>query len=358
MSTHHYKLFRLYGYPGFALILYLIMFLINPYERSLQSWKQYSVLDFAFDGLVNIGYAAVIFETGIQLTIRLNKSFPWGRNIWARFIVQLFLHISVISSVFILFFQIPFPNKFDYDQLSFRQAIVFGILFALLATVVFTTEHFFYKWNDARLEASELKTHAIQAQLTALKLQLDPHFLFNNLSTLASLIEENPPTAVRYVVNLSSIYRYMLANRVQDSVPIDTELAFIKAYSFLYQTRYGSGIRINIPDNPPPPNSDIAPLTLQLLVENAVKHNVFSIESPLVIDIYFSENRWIVVRNRHTPKTVKEPGSHMGLKNIRERYELLGNITPVITEKSGFFEVRIPILPHQDSSHPEYKTNV
>jgi hypothetical protein len=271
--------------------------------------------------LVNIGYAAVIFETGIQLTIRLNKSFPWGRNIWARFIVQLFLHISVISSVFILFFQIPFPNKFDYDQLSFRQAIVFGILFALLATVVFTTEHFFYKWND-------------------------------------SLIEENPPTAVRYVVNLSSIYRYMLANRVQDSVPIDTELAFIKAYSFLYQTRYGSGIRINIPDNPPPPNSDIAPLTLQLLVENAVKHNVFSIESPLVIDIYFSENRWIVVRNRHTPKTVKEPGSHMGLKNIRERYELLGNITPVITEKSGFFEVRIPILPHQDSSHPEYKTNV
>jgi hypothetical protein len=344
MTTSAYKLFRLYGYPGIALLLYLIMFLINPYERTFEGWRLYSTMDFVLDGLVTVGYATVIFETGIQLTLKLNRGFPWDRNVRWRFVVQFLLHISIISTIFFLFFQIRFPDKFGYDQLQLRQAVVLGIVFSLLTTTVFAAEHFFYNLKDARLQASEMKQYAVQAQLDALKLQLDPHFLFNNLSTLVSLIEENPALAVNYTVNLASIYRYMLANRTQNIIPLGTELEFIKAYSFLYHVRYGDGIDINISDNVEFKRTGIAPLTLQLLIENAIKHNLFSSESPLIIDICFLEGKWIVVKNNKRPKPVKESGSHMGLKNIRQRYLLLGQREPVIIDEMGTFSVMIPLL--------------
>lgn len=345
MTTSHYKLFRIYGYPGFAVILYLIMILINPYERTLENWKLLSKLERAFDLLVSTGYAVLIFETGIQLTLYLNKKLPWEGRIKTRFTVQTLLHITIITTVFVLFFQIQFPARFQYDQVSFRQSTIIGIIFSLLVTTVFTTEYFFYKWNDGRMEISETRKHAIQAQLDALKLQLDPHFLFNNLSTLASLIEDDQQLAVEYVMNLSSIYRYMLSNRVQNIIRVSEELEFISAYLFLYRIRYGEAIRIVMPDSMTHYDSAIAPLTLQLLVENAIKHNLFSRTAPLVISIFFQDG-CIVVHNNKTPKPAADSSSKMGLKNIRERYILLGHIQPIVSEGVDFFEVRVPLLDH------------
>ena len=189
-----------------------------------------------------------------------------------------------------------------------------------------------------------MRQHATQAQLDALKLQLDPHFLFNNLSTLASLIPDNPALSVDYVIKLSSIYRYMLTNRPQNIISIKAELEFINAYLFLYQTRYGEAIHINISNIEELNNQGIAPLTLQLLIENAIKHNSFSADSPLTIDIFSKDNQWIVVRNNKSLKLTREPGSQLGLKNIRERYLLLGDGEPVINNEEDFFEVKIPLL--------------
>lgn len=343
MNSSHYRLFRIYGYPGFGLILYLIMVLINPYERTLENWKLLSKIDLAFDLIVNVGYAALIFETGIQLTLILNKKFPWEGRVKTRFMVQSLLHVAVITLILVLFFQISFPAKFQYDQLSFRQTTIVGIIFSLLATTVFTMEYFFYKWNDSRMEVSETRKNAIQAQLDALKLQLDPHFLFNNLSTLTSLIEDDQQLAVDYVINLSSIYRYMLSNRVQNTIRVSEELEFITAYMFLYRIRYADAINVVMPQMNTYADKGIAPLTLQLLVENAVKHNLFSRNLPLMIRIYFEEG-WIIVRNNKTPKPVGEPGSRMGLRNISERYLLLGHVAPVVTETADYFQVKVPLL--------------
>lgn len=343
MNSSHYKLFRIYGYPGFGLILYLIMILINPYERTLENWKLLSKLDLAFDLVVNVGYAAVIFETGIQLTLLLNRHFPWENRVKTRFMVQSVVHIAVITLIFAVFFQIQFPAKFQYDQLGFRQSTIVGIIFSLLVTTVFAMEYFFYKWNDSRMEVSETRKNAIQAQLDALKLQLDPHFLFNNLSTLTSLIDEDQQLAVDYVINLSSIYRYMLSNRVQNTIRVSEELEFITAYLFLYRIRYADAISIVMPPLNSYADKGIAPLTLQLLVENAIKHNLFSRNLPLMIRIYFEEG-CIVVRNNRTPKPEGEPGSRMGLKNISERYILLGHVAPVVTETDDYFTVKVPLL--------------
>ncbi len=344
MASLGYKSFRFYGYPAIGLLLYMIMFLITPYERTFRSWKLFSKADFIFDVLVNMAYGVVIFETGIQLTLKLNKQFPWDHNIKTRFLVQFLLHISIISTICVLFFQIRFPSRFAYDQFALRQAVVVGIIFSLLTTAVFAAEHFFYKWNDTRLQASELKQHAVQAQLDSLKLQLDPHFLFNNLSTLVSLIEENPTVAIDFAINFSSIYRYMLTNKTLNIIPLATELEFIEAYSFLYHIRYGKGICIHIADSGEYKQAGIAPLTLQLLIENAIKHNLFSSEFPLIIDICFSDGKWIVVKNNKMSKLSEEPGSHTGLKHIQERYLLLGQTEPIVLNESDYFEVRIPLL--------------
>lgn len=348
MSTTSYRSFRLYGYPSFGLILILLFFLINPYERSIHSWRQFSFLDFIFvDVLLTMSYAALLFETGIQLTLRLNRKLPWEKKIMTRFIVQFLLHISLVSITLIPIFQIELPSKFTADQLLFRQIIIFSFIFSLLATAVFAAEHFFHKWKDTQLETSIMRQHATQAQLDALKLQLDPHFLFNNLSTLASLIPDHPARSVDYVIKLSSIYRYMLNNRPQNIISIKAELEFINAYLFLYQTRYGEAIQVNISNLEELSDKGIAPLTLQLLIENAIKHNSFSLESPLKIAIYALENKWIVVRNNKSLKVSSEPGSQLGLKNIRERYLLLGDGIPVINIEEHYFEVKIPLLVHK-----------
>ncbi|WP_162927210.1 sensor histidine kinase [Flavobacterium anhuiense] len=260
-----------------------------------------------------------------------------------RFIFQLLLHILIVSTLVVLFFNIDLPQKFGYDDLLLRRAIIIGFIFSILITTGLTAEQLLIKWNESKLEASENKKQALQSELNALKLQLDPHFLFNNLSTLTSLIEENQVTAVQYVTNLSAVYRYVLSNRNKNMIVLKTELDFIKEYLFLYQIRYGASIVIDIADNVGHLNKFIAPLTLQLLIENAIKHNSFSTAMPLLITISF-EDQWIIVQNNKSPKFTKEPGEGIGLAHIYHSYKLLGDMLPVVHDLETTFEVRIPLL--------------
>lgn len=344
MHKHSYKLFRIYGYPGFGLVLYLVLILINPYEQTFNSWRYYAMGDFVLEFTFSIAYAAVLFETGIRLTALLNKWYPWERRIKSRFGIQLSLHIAIICIILNLFFRFRFPAYFGYDELLLRQAIIIGVIFSLLITAVFAAEYFFYRWNDARLKSLEMEQLTTQAQLDALKLQLDPHFLFNNLSTATALIEDQPSTAISYITKLSSIYRYMLANRMRNVISLKEELEFIKAYLFLYQTRYGDGISVKIEDIGEAALSGLPPLTLQLLIENAIKHNRFSTDAPLNIHIYFPDAKSMIVENNRLPKMTREPGTQMGLKNIQDRYRLMNQQAPVITDSDNFFRVEIPLM--------------
>lgn len=345
MYARRYKYLRLYGYPVFAVFLYLVLILLNSDESNIQGWKFYYITDFIIEGLFCLIFTIVLFETGLLLSEILNYKFVWTKNNTLKFIVQLLLQIIIVSILIVVFFNLDLPLKYGYDELLLRRVLIIGSIFSILITTGLTAEQLFLNWNESKLEAIESKKQALQAELNALKLQLDPHFLFNNLSTLTSLIEENQVTAVQYVTNLSAVYRYVLSNRNKNLVLLKTELDFISEYLFLYQIRYGSSITIHIAENNSNLNTFIPPLTLQLLIENAIKHNSFSSTMPLLISISY-EDQWIIVQNNKSAKFTKEPGEGIGLAHIYHSYKIIGSTPPVVNDLENIFEVRIPLLNH------------
>lgn len=343
MNKRRYKYLRFYGYPVFAVFLNLILILLNSDESNIKDWKFYSNTDFVIEGLFCLIFTIALFETGLWLSKIINATSALKKNGSLRFFLKLLVHILIISVLVILFFSIDFPQKYGYNDLVVRRALIIGLIFSILVTTGFTAEELLIKWNESQLEASENKKQALQSELNALKLQLDPHFLFNNLSTLTSLIEENQETAVQYVSNLSAVYRYVLSNRNKNMIVLKTELDFIKEYLFLYQIRYGPSIVTNITGETQNLNKFIAPLTLQLLIENAIKHNSFSTTAPLIININYQHD-WIIVDNNKSAKFTKEPGEGIGLAHIYHSYKLLGSTIPVVHDLETTFEVRVPLL--------------
>jgi len=189
-----------------------------------------------------------------------------------------------------------------------------------------------------------LQRERMAAEYEQLKSQVNPHFLFNSLNTLVNLIEESPESAVNYTIELSDLYRSMLAYRDRDTIPLAEEWALLKKYFYVQQGRFSEGLYLQ--DDIPPnllANKKIIPLALQLLVENAIKHNVVSFSAPLIIHITATEES-ITVRHRLQPKISKERGTGLGLNNIRKRYAQLTRQSLSIEKKEGEFIVSMPLL--------------
>jgi two-component system, LytTR family, sensor kinase len=200
------------------------------------------------------------------------------------------------------------------------------------------------KLQQVRLQAERLEKEKIQSQLSALRDQLSPHFLFNSFSILTSLIEKDPVKSVAYVGMLAKSYRFILEQSVFESIALKKELDFIGIYTFLLQSRFGEKLQISV--NVPAfvqDNYRIAPLTLQLLVENAVKHNQMSRELPLHITIA-AFDALIVVSNPIQLRAQQEKSTGLGLTNIINRYRLLTDNPVTITQNDGQFIVQIPLL--------------
>lgn len=192
---------------------------------------------------------------------------------------------------------------------------------------------------------NRLEKEKIRSQLETLKSQINPHFLFNSFNTLISEIEENPANAVTYVEKLSDFYRSIVSYREKDIIVLKEELELLGNYSFIQHKRFGDAFRLQTDISEEQSRSYyITPLALQLLIENAVKHNVVSFEKPLLVELFIDEEENLVVRNNITKKMVEEKGSRMGLENIQKRYELLSSRTVLIENDERHFTVKIPLL--------------
>lgn len=216
------------------------------------------------------------------------------------------------------------------------------ILLAIMAAAAMA--YIFLKNRDARLQRLEkLKQESIRSQYDALKSQINPHFLFNSFNTLIAFIEENPSQAVEYVEKLSDFYRMILAHREKDRITLEEELRLVRDFGYLLEKRFGSNFILDI-SVPAPGGYYVAPLALQILVENAVKHNVVSKAKPLQVRIAKQNGDYLVVTNTLQPKLTAEPSTGFGLRGLIGRYSLLTDRPVLVESGEREFCVKIPLL--------------
>ena len=221
-----------------------------------------------------------------------------------------------------------------------------------IALVILLTAGLLYWYIKTRernlKKMQKLQEEKIQFQFQVLRNQINPHFLFNSFNTLISTIEENPKMAVGYVEHLSEFFRNIVNYRDKEVITLGEEITLMHTYFYLQQKRYGDNLKLNINiTEEAKKHIFIPPLTLQLLLENAIKHNAVSKETPLLVELYIENEKWLVLRNNINPKLSKETGSGMGLQNIINRYNLLSG-EPVLIKNDGVsYTVSLPTLKQQ-----------
>ncbi len=206
-----------------------------------------------------------------------------------------------------------------------------------------------YQNQQVGVELERTKSDNLSAQYELLKQQVNPHFLFNSLNTLKYMVESRDPHAIDFILKLSDFYRYSLENRKQDLIKVVEELQILHAYLFLLKARFEEGLDLSVNINDQHLKSFIPPFTLQLLVENCIKHNVVSVDRPLTVCLY-SDKDCIVIENIVQPKRTPESSTGMGLENINERYLHLINKEIRIQKTEKAFTIKLPII-HESSHH-------
>lgn len=301
--------------------------------------------DFYWSLLISTLTTALIWEGTRFFVLHLRKWLAWNKRPLQHIIVQ-----GIISSVYaglIVWLSLYISYRFVYTdaipELRMRQTIGIGIVMTLMMNAIYEGMYFSQQWRLNFIRGEVLRRTNMHTQFESLKHQVNPHFLFNSLNTLATLIEENPALAKRFVAELSKLYQYVLESRDHALVTLEKELDFVDTYIFLLQMRFGENLVL---ENRLPEfllYSQIPPLTLQLLAENAVKHNIISAEKPLHITLS-ETNGCISVSNNVQKKMVLESSTGIGLKNIMERYRYFSERPVVIEEKGGEFSVCLPVL--------------
>jgi two-component system, LytTR family, sensor kinase len=218
-----------------------------------------------------------------------------------------------------------------------------SLLMAALVMTLYEAISFYVKLQKTVAEKEQLQRQNVESQLEGLRNQVNPHFLFNSLNTLTWLIPENSDKAVRFVQQLSKVYRYVLESRDAKIVSMREELEFLKSYTYLLYERFGNNLEVRITDIPDSTHCCIVPLSLQMLFENAIKHNIISQEKKLVIEVFTEQNK-LVIRNNIQRKNQVMDSTGVGLENIQNRYLLLTGKTVEIVISQQYFTVILPMI--------------
>lgn len=309
-------------------------------------YRNYSVVSSNYDFFVVIGFSTLCFQLFYFAIKKIEKHFDWNTNTRKRFIVQLLVHWLIA----ILFFIIPkylierVFNIISFYILNIEIVTITAILFIVFLYNLFELGFFLLrKWRFSLAELERFKKENVEFRFETLKNQVNPHFLFNSLNTLSSLIYENQDIAAQYIRELSKVYRYVLENRDKEMVILRTDFDFIQSFIYLYELRFTNMLNFEIDIAADKFDYFIAPMTIQMLIENAAKHNIVSRKKPLTISIK-TEDEYLIVTNNLQKKQQKEYSSGMGLKNIKSRYSFLTHAEVEIIETDEIFAVKIPLI--------------
>lgn len=298
---------------------------------------------------VIIGFV-IIFRIMAVIRYELEKKNPWNENPLRRFLLQSFYSILLAGGIQSLlaflaqYFRFSVLNEamFIGFNLAIIQFFITAFVIQLIVLVEFA-QYLLQRWHTSEMDAEKFEKEKAEFQLEMLKTQINPHFLFNNLNTLSSLVYESQDKASSFVRQLASVFRNILDRRTKDAITLDDELEIFSSYRNLMAIRLDKVLSIDmrIPDTAL--KKKIIPLTLQLLVENAIKHNVASINKPLSVKI-FIYNDYIFVSNNLQLKQHKEFSSGLGLQIINNRYAFLTDKKVEVFKDERIFRVGVPLL--------------
>ncbi len=260
--------------------------------------------------------------------------------------VSTYMIYAFVVSFIIVFVYAWIEWKFPEDQIPWRGILKFTFTpmsIALVFMAIFTSRSWLMEWRKSAIEAEQLRSEKLASQYQSLKDQLNPHFLFNSLNALSNLVYEDADRSAAFIQKLSKIYRYVLEVQQEELVELNRELDFAKNFLELQKIRFEENLNYKV-DVTHCKDCFLPPLSLQLLLENAIKHNIASQENPLLISILQKgEELW--VSNTFRPKTSQnEPSTGVGLENIRSRYRILSDRRPEIFQSEDEFLVKLPLL--------------
>ncbi len=321
----------------------LFIFVFFTDEKSVQNF----ILNIFISGL----YSFTLSIGNGLLNERLNRKYSWVEDTKQRavFGIALTLLVNVILVLFcnyvnFIVIQGEKFSEFFTGTMGFFNWLIINI--ALLVSAILHAKGFIEEWKKStRKEVVEQKLIAksANAQFESLKNQLDPHFLFNSLNVLSSLIDENPNQAQRFTASMSKIYRYVLEQKDKELVTVEEEIEFAKTYCELLKTRFEDSVNFEFQVTEKALKSFVVPLSLQLLLENCIKHNYATSSKPLKIKIY-SEDGFLLIENNLMAREQVKESAGIGLSNIVQRYSLLTKQNVFIEKSREFFKVKIPML--------------
>ncbi len=334
-----------------TLVLAVIFFVLSG-EYTLENF----LVSFGISALYSFGLG---FGMGI-INAYLNSKWDWVKDtntrVSAAIVSTILYSVPVVLGInYIIFVFIRGVDPASFFKGNLFWIHVFYIFIAFGVSTFMHARGFMHNWKASVKQETKIQkviAGTASAQFDALKNQLDPHFLFNSLNVLTSLIDEDPDNAQRFTTSLSKVYRYVLEQKNKELVTVEDELNFARTYMSLLKMRFEDSIIFDIPEKVTNLEAKVVPLSLQLLLENAVKHNMVMSSKPLHIKIYERENN-LVVENNLQPKQVVKKSSGVGLANIVQRYGLLTKREMTIEETTKHFSVSIPMLTKQVATSVE-----
>lgn len=332
-----------------TVIIFIVIVLLNIIMGSKYVLNVHLLINFGF---VTLYTFSLSYANGLVFCY-LDKIFTNDRFSPKRLIIG-FLG-SFFVSLFVIYLLRIFEdiiidkrNFYDFIHNQNPRDYVVAIVITFFVTLSLYAFHFYKAYQENKVKEQKIIAGTASAKYESLKNQIDPHFLFNSLNVLSSLIEENPDNAQRFTTSLSKVYRYVLEQKDKDLVSVAEELAFAKTYMNLLKMRFENSLTYEIPTQELNPEFKVVPLSLQLLLENTVKHNVVSEQKPLHIKIYI-ENNYLVIENNLQKKEVLQDRKGVGLQNIIDRYALISKKKMIIEQTENQFIVKLPILTKQVS---------
>jgi len=337
-------------------------FLIILFSVVVTFVRVYIIPEWPVSTHVILFFSQVGFLTGVWQMIKalnkaLDKRMPFRKGPLLRMGLQILLSLLIVAPIFLLvnYFFISSPHPvFTLPVFVSKQFIV--IVSALFTILIFLFNfgfyafYFFANWQQSIEEKAQLQVHTADLereksllQYHQLKNQVNPHFLFNTLTSLDGLIQTDPDLASDFVRHLSKIYRYVLQHKENEIVSISEELEFIDHYINLLHIRYREGLRVTYDISPEAKEKGIVMVTLQMLIDNATKHNIVQPEMPLLVSIR-DENGFLVVSNNKQLRRQIETSNGQGLEQLKLLYSFLSETVPAIEDEADNYTIRIPLL--------------